>query len=130
LSWKCADLKSLDDAARSAAAALGDTPIIVTHPRYQYFARAYRLDIHSLEWEAGAAPTEAQWDELAALSAETDAKILVWEAEPPAAARERAKAMGMRDIILPVLSNKPGAGDFLSAMRSGLADMAGLAGRD
>ena len=122
-----ADLTVLDEAARKAAAALDGASIIVTHPRYQYFARAYQLDIHALEWEAGAAPTEAQWDELAALAAKTGAAVLIWEAAPPDAARERAASLGLRDIILPTVATRPDAGDFLSAMQAGLTSMSGLA---
>ncbi len=121
------DLDTLDTFAREAGAKLGGASIITTHPRYQYLGDAYQLNIHSLEWEAGAAPTEAQWDELAALMAKTNASILIWEAEPPAAVRAQASAMGLNDIVLPTLANRPRAGDFLSAMRKGLADLAGLA---
>lgn len=120
------DLKALDMFAREAAAKLDGAPIITTHPRYQYLGAAYRLNIHSLEWEAGAAPTDAQWDELSALMAKTGASILIWEAEPPAAARAHAGTMGLSDIVLPTLANRPKDGDFISAMRKGLADLAAL----
>lgn len=120
------DLAALDQAAREAASALGDAPLIVTHPRYQYFAAAYGLDIHSLEWEAGEAPTEAQWDELAALAGETGARILIWEAEPPAASRDRAAAIGFRDAVMPPLARLPNDGDFLTAMRASFDDLAAL----
>lgn len=53
-----ADLEALDGANRTALDGLQDVAIISTHPRYQYFARRYGLSISSLEWEAGAMPTE------------------------------------------------------------------------
>lgn len=121
-----ADLDALDMIAREAAAKLGGAPIITTHPRYQYLGAAYQLNIHSLEWEAGAPPTDAQWDQLSALMSKTGASILIWEAAPPAAARAKASAMGLRDIVLPTLANRPEDGDFISAMRKGLADLAAL----
>ena len=119
-----ADLAALDEAAKAAAKALNGAPVITTHPRYQYLAKAYGIAAHSLEWEAGAAPTDKQWSDLAALSTETGARILVWETEPPAAARATAEAMGFRDIVLPTLANRPATGDFLSAMQAGLAELA------
>ena len=122
-----ADLKALDDAARDAGAALDGASIIATHPRYQYLARAYRMNIRSLEWEAGAAPTAAQWDELEALSARTGASVLIWEAEPPKEARERAAALGLRDAVVPALANKPDGTDFVSAMRASLKALTDLA---
>jgi len=121
-----ADLKALDINAREAAAKLDGAPIITTHPRYQYLGAAYQMNIHSLEWEAGAPPTDAQWDELSALMTRTGASLLIWEAAPPAEARAEAKAMGLRDIVLPTLANRPQDGDFISAMRKGLADLAAL----
>ncbi|MEL7465047.1 MAG: metal ABC transporter substrate-binding protein [Pseudomonadota bacterium] len=124
------ELEALDREAAAAAEALRGRAIIATHPRYQYFARAYGLDIRSLEWEAGEAPSEKQWRDLTALAEETGAAILLWEAAPPDAARERAAAAGFADAMLPTLANRPGTGDFLSAMRSALADLAALAPTD
>lgn len=119
-----ADLAALNTAALEASEALRGAPIIATHPRYQYFARAYGLDIHSLEWEAGEAPSEDQWDQLNALARETGARILIWEAEPPVAARERAAAIGLSDLIIPTLANRPAEEDFLSSMNDALGSLA------
>lgn len=124
------DLESLYMAAYAASGALDGARIIATHPRYQYFARAFQLEISALEWEAGEAPTEAQWDALAALAGETGARILIWEAEPPADARERAAAMGLRDVVFPTLANRPAEGDFVSAMRASLDRLAALGSAD
>lgn len=120
------DLEGLNKAAQEAATALSGSTIITTHPRYQYLGAAYQLTIHSLEWEAGEAPTEAQWNELSALAARTGATILIWEADPPAAARARAKAIGLSDAVVPTYANRPEVGDFVSAMRKGLSDLAAL----
>ena len=68
--------------------------IIASHPRYQYFARAYGLDIASLEWEAGAASTQAQWTDLKAMSEDTGATLLMWEAAPLPEAMAHAEELG------------------------------------
>ena len=125
-----ADLAALNTVALKASEALRGAPIIATHPRYQYFARAYGLDIHSLEWEAGEAPSEDQWGQLKALANETGARILIWEADSPAAARERAAVLGLRDFVLPTLASRPLEGDFLSAMRADLMRLASIGSAD
>lgn len=121
-----ADLDGLDMAARRAADSLGNAPIIVTHPRYQYFARAYQLNVHALEWEAGNAPTDAQWQDLKVLAEQTGAKVLIWEASPPPNAHDRIAELGLEDVVLPPLANRPESGDFLSGLREALARVAAL----
>ena len=115
-------------------AALGETlpdgaSLIASHPRYQYLARAYGLDIASLDWDAGAAPDGAQLAALEAKAKETGARVFLWEAEPPAEAREAVGALGLAQVVLPPLAVPPAEGDFVSAMRDGLTALgAALAG--
>ncbi|WP_420326539.1 metal ABC transporter substrate-binding protein [Mameliella sp.] len=120
-----ADLDALDSHAREALAALQGTTIIATHPRYQYFARAYGLDIAALEWEAGAMPDEAQWQDLQNMVTDTGATLLIWEAEPPREARDRAAEMGLASVIFAPLASRPASGDFTSVMRAQITDLAG-----
>ena len=116
-------LEALDQAARTAVAELNGT-MIATHPRYHYFARAYGLEIASLEWEAGAAPSDNQLAELAALVSETDARILLWEAAPPSEAFEATEALGLENLTFPPLAAKPDGGDFTEAFAATLAKLA------
>ena len=110
--------------ARDALATLQGTTIIATHPRYQYFARAYGLDIAALEWDAGALPDEAQWQDLQDMVAETGASLLIWEAEPPQEAKERAAGMGLASIVFAPLATRPASGDFASVMRAQIEALA------
>ena len=119
-----ADLTALDTQARDALATLQGTTIIATHPRYQYFARAYGLDIAALEWDAGALPDEAQWQDLQDMVAETGASLLIWEAEPPQEAKERAAGMGLASIVFAPLATRPASGDFASVMRAQIEALA------
>jgi zinc transport system substrate-binding protein len=118
-----ADLAALDAEARNALTALQGTTILATHPRYQYFARAYGLDITSLEWDAGAMPDDAQWADLKAVADKTGASLLIWEAAPPAAALDRAHEMGLASVVFSPLATRPANGDFLSVMRGQIAEM-------
>lgn len=114
------DLEALDTEATTAVADLQNTTLIATHPRYQYFARAYGLTIQSLEWEAGAAPTAEELAELEALVAETGATALLWEAEPPASALDDTAALGLQNVTFAPLASAPGT-DFLASYQAALA---------
>lgn len=113
-----ADLDALDTQTRIALDGLGDVAIIVTHPRYQYFARRYGLSISALEWEAGAMPNEAEVADLQALADKTQAQILIWEAEPPAAAFELAEEMGLQNVIFSPLAHGVDGRSFLEQIES------------
>ena len=108
-----ADLTALDEAAQALEPLAEGRTLIATHPRYQYLGRAYGLAIESVEWDAGAAPDAAQLDELGALAAGLDVPVLLWEAEPPAEAREAVAALGLADVVFPTLAGRPAEGDFV-----------------
>ncbi len=118
------DLRSLDAMARETLAGLQGTTILATHPRYQYFARAYGLEIAALEWEAGAMPDEGQWQALDDMAAETGARLLIWEAAPPPEALVRAEQMGLRPVVFSPLAARPESGDFLGIMRAQISALA------
>jgi zinc transport system substrate-binding protein len=120
-----AELLALDARARDVAAAAGGAPLIASHPRYQYFARAYGLRIESLEWDAGAAPTAEEWADFDALAARLDAPLaaMLWEAAPPA---EAAAALAARGVPGAVLDTGAGGdwSDWIGRMRAGLDALA------
>lgn len=118
-----ADLARLDATAAEIGAGAAGLPVITSHPRYQYFGRAYGLDVSAVEWEAGEMATEDQWRAFEALVSETGARLFVWEAEPPAEARDRMRALGMADVVFPPLASRPGSGDFASRMTATLDDL-------
>ena len=120
-----ATLAALDAEAQALAGSAKGVSAIATHPRYQYLARAYGLDIASLEWEAGAAPDGAQLEALSALVAETGARVLIWEAEPPLAAREAVRALGLEETIFPTLAAAPASGDYAVAFSRAVAELRG-----
>lgn len=114
------DLMALDALAQTLRTDAEGVALVATHPRYQYLARAYDLDIRSLEWEAGAAPDNDQLEELAALHAETDARLLLWEAPPPEAARADVTALGLVDVVFPTLAMTPPEADYISVLTEAL----------
>ena len=102
-----AELEALDAQAASDLAAATDVQMIATHPRYQYFAARYGLSVSSLEWEAGDMPSPEQLSDLEALIGQTGARVLLWEAEPPAAALDAAAELGLANVIFEPLARMP-----------------------
>lgn len=121
------ELEALDALAQSSLAGLSDTVIVATHPRYQYFARRYGLEISSLEWEAGAKPTEGELEDLRVLVDNAGAQVLIWEAEPPSDALAATQALGLINIIFPPLSRLPEGTSFLAEFEAAIAALSDVA---
>ncbi|MEM7753372.1 MAG: metal ABC transporter substrate-binding protein [Pseudomonadota bacterium] len=117
------DLDALDAEAQTALSGFEDTAIITTHPRYQYLARRYGLTISSLEWGAGAMPDDVELAELGTLVKETNASVLIWEAQPPANAFAATKVIGLQNIVFPPMAHAPGSDNFLDGFRAALSAM-------
>lgn len=118
------DLSTLDAAADELRPLAEGKVLIATHPRYQYLARAYGLDIRSLEWDAGKAPSSEQMAELAMLVDATGAQVLLWEAEPPAEARAAIRETGLVDVVFPTLAMSPSGSDYVARLRTAVSDLA------
>jgi zinc transport system substrate-binding protein len=121
------ELTELDAKAQDALSGLEDVTMIATHPRYQYFARRYSLSITSLEWDAGAMPNDDQLADLERLSTELDARILIWEAQPPREAIELAEALGLQSVVFETWASQGTPDNFFDAYKqavSGLSEAA------
>lgn len=121
-----ADLAALDTEAKALAPLAEGRTILASHPRYQYFARAYGLTIDSLEWGAGAMPSEEEWAKLQTMAEGAEAPVFLWEAEPPAEARARMAELGIADMVFPPLAMPPAEGDFVSALSASIAALSAL----
>ena len=120
------DLSAIDAAARRLRPLAESKVLIATHPRYQYFARAYGLNIQSLEWEAGAAPDADQLAELEALVDDTGAQVLIWEAQPPDEARAAIRDLGLADVVFRTLATTPEGSDYVERIREAVHDLANV----
>jgi len=118
-----ADLRDLDQRLTTATAAIGDTPLLFSHPVYQYLIRRYGLNARSVHWEPDQPPTEAMWQELEELTAAHPTHWMVWEGEPAEATVKRLEAMGLGSLVYTPCANPPGEGDFLSVMRENAAGL-------
>lgn len=122
-----ADLEALDADAQATLTKFQNVSIIATHPRYQYLARRYGLSVSSLNWEAGAAPDEAQLEALQTLVSQTNASILIWEAQPPQAAFEAAEALGLSNIVFAPLARNVDQRSFVQSYAQALAALSDIA---
>lgn len=116
-----ADLEALDIASQTALEGLQDVTIIATHPRYQYLARRYALSVASLEWEAGATPTEADVADLKTLAQATGAQVLIWEAAPSAVAFAMTSDLGLQNVVFAPLAHSVEGQSYLEAISDAVA---------
>ena len=121
------ELEALDMLAQTRLGGLSDTAIIATHPRYQYFARRYGLDVSSLEWEAGAQPTEAELKDLCARVVVSGAQVLIWEADPSSEAFAATEDLGLSNIVFPPLSRLPDGTSFVAGFEAAIAALSDAA---
>lgn len=119
-----ADLDALDAGYQEQAARLVGRQLIYSHPVYQYFERRYDLPGHSLHWEPGVMPTEAQWRELERLRRKVS--LFVWEAGPVPAIAGRMAAMGLESVVIDPGANS-GDRDWLSVQQTNLRQLSQLA---
>ena len=117
------ELEKLDASTADALATARGIPMIATHPRYQYLAQRYDLSITSLEWEAGAMPTQEELADLERLVAELDARILIWEAQPPREGIEAADALGLESVVFNPLARASADDSFVEAYASAVSDL-------
>jgi zinc transport system substrate-binding protein len=111
------DIEALDAGYREQATRLADRQIIYSHPVYQYFERRYNLPGHSLHWEPGVMPTEAQWQELEQLRSGNS--LFVWEGAPEDNIAKRMAAMGIAFVVIDPGANT-GEHDWLTVQRNNL----------
>ena len=76
------DLGEIDAAIQQASAALGNSPLLGSHPVYQYAARRYGWNLKSVHWEPEEMPSEAEWQRFEKLHRDHPGKIMIWEEDP------------------------------------------------
>ena len=116
-----ADFMALDDAIKTAVGQNSGTPVIFSHPVYQYLTRAYGLNGQSVHWEPGEAPADEMWQALEAMLADHPAKWMIWEGDPLPATVAKLKTMGIDSVVFSPCGNTPQEGDYMSVMDANLA---------
>ena len=118
------DLTDLDKQLQSATQDHHDTPLLFSHPVYQYLQRCCSLNGRSVHWEPTEAPTEAMWEQLQTVLAAHPAKLMVWEGQPAAETVARLQTLDVQSVVFAPCGNRPDEGDFLHHMRSNVEQLA------
>jgi len=108
-----ADLSALDQRLAAAADAIGDQPLIFSHPVYQYLIRHYGLNGISVHWEPDQAPDLL---ELEHLLEEREARWMIWEGAPLAQTVTDIEAYGVKSLVFDPCGNTPDTGDYMTVM--------------
>ncbi len=114
-------LQALDSELMNIANNYGETPLVGSHPVYQYLARGYDLKILSVHWEPHEMPTEEGWSELNAIRKEYPAKIMLWEGEPDKAIVQKLLQQGISSVLFDPCGNRPNEGDWLSVTKMNIS---------
>jgi len=115
------DLGALDSRLGAAAEAVGDTPLVFSHPVYQYLVRRYGLNGAEVHWEPDEAPDGHAWDHLEELLESHPAKWMLWEGEPLEETVAGLAEIGVDSVVFDPCGNRPEDGDYLAVMTANAA---------
>jgi zinc transport system substrate-binding protein len=112
------ELLELDGRLTAAAAAVGDEPLLFSHPVYQYLIKRFGLNGVEVHWEPDELPDGQAWDDLEALLVDHPAKRMLWEGDPLSDTVASLADLGMSSVVFDPCGNRPKEGDFLTVMSS------------
>lgn len=79
---------------------LGDPPLLASHPAYNYLARGFDLNIHSLDLDPQTMPDDDTFAEIKALLDTHPARYILWESAPADAIAARfTSELGLTSIV-------------------------------
>ncbi len=116
------DLMELHEEMKKSADSLATRTFLASHPIYQYFSRAYGLDIHTLAWDPKMELSGEALAELKKLQRKYPAaKTFIWDGKPTASHIPALEKLGLQSIVITPAYSKPDADtDYLQAMRNNL----------
>ena len=121
------DLTALDDRLAAAADAIGNQPLIFSHPVYQYLIHRYDLNGRQLHWEPDEAPDAKMWSELDHLLDHHAAEWMLWEGEPLDETVAGLEERGVRSVVYSPCGNDPTEGDWMAMMTTNAAALEAIA---
>jgi len=116
-----ADLEKLDADQAAATVGAAERPVVFSHPVYQYLAKRYELEGHSVHWEPDESPGAKQWSELEHLRDHAKPEWMIWEAEPQAEIAARLEEAGIRSVVVDPCATPPADGDLIDVLRRNAA---------
>jgi len=109
-------LLNLDGRLSLAAKIIGDTPLVFSHPVYQYLIRRYELNGVEVHWEPNETPDGHAWDHLEEQLESHPAKWMLWEGEPLEETVTNLEDLGIGSLLFDPCGNAPKTGDYLTVM--------------
>lgn len=120
------ELKAIDFKMESLSNKFEKENMIGSHPVYQYLALGYGLNIRSVHWEPRDKPSNEQWLDLEEKIKDHQVKIMLWEAAPIDATRERLQKMNIEIVVFSPCANTPAVADFITVMKENISEMESL----
>lgn len=118
------DLNEINEAMAKAASGLQGGPVLASHPIYQYWGRAYGVQVEALEWEPEMTLDAKALSDLTNLMKKNpSAKYFFWEGQPAPGHIETLQKMGLTSIIVAPCFSEPESGDFLTTMKENIANI-------
>ena len=114
-------LFELDNRLAVAAEAIGDAPLVFSHPVYQYLIRHYDLNGAEVHWEPDEAPDGHAWDHLEESLESHPAKWMLWESEPLEETAAGLTEIGVESVVFDPCGNRSDEGDYLTVMAANAA---------
>lgn len=121
------ELSEVEAELSEVAEKFGQTPLVGSHPVYQYLARGYDLNIISVHWEPGVMPDAAGWEALAKLLKKHPAKIMFWEEEPAKEIVEKLKELEVASVVFNPCGNRHRSLDWLAVIRANVSRLGAAA---
>ncbi|MEM6915223.1 MAG: metal ABC transporter substrate-binding protein, partial [Verrucomicrobiota bacterium] len=118
------DLVELDSQFKDLGGKIGSSPLLASHPVYQYAARAYGLKIESLEWEPEMEMTDEALQDLDEIIQSHKAAWMIWEGSPTPDNVTALAARGIQSVVILPCGNRPDSGDWLSVMKKNAENLA------
>lgn len=118
-----ADLRALDGEFERLFGALGDAPVVFSHPVYQYLEARYGINGISVHWEPEQSPSTDEMVKLADRLMDHPAQILIWEGEPLPETVAELSTWAVASVVMSPCGNRPAQGDYLTVMKENIANL-------
>lgn len=121
------ELRELDQRQAAAAEVIGDTPLLFSHPVYQYLMRRYELNGVEVHWEPDELPDGSAWDHIEELLATHPAQWMLWEGEPLEDTVAGLHELGVGSLLFDPCGNVPETDDYMTVMEANAASLETIA---
>ena len=94
------DLQLLDDRLKHIVSQNPATPLLFSHPVYDYLIKRYGIHAKSVHWEPDQVPSDGQLAEFQGILKQHPAQWMIWEGEPLQASVTSSKQSGSTALSL------------------------------